>query len=59
MKPLVPRRAANRLRRLRTSNMEKPPPLPLELKRELTHHLEDEITKTGELTGISLDHWLI
>ncbi len=59
VKPLVPRRAANRLRKLRTSNMETPPPLPLELKKELTQHLQEEIAKTGELTGINLDHWLI
>ena len=36
--------------------MEKP--LPLELKKELTQHPEEEIAKTGELTGINLDHWL-
>ena len=58
VKPLVPKRVANRLRKLRTSNMEKPPPLPQELKMQLTRHLEEEIMMTGELTGISLDHWL-
>ncbi len=58
VKPLVPKRFANRLRKLRTTNMERPPPLPQELKVQLTRHLKEEIVKTAELTGINLDHWL-
>ncbi len=57
VKPFVPRGLANRLRRLRTSNMQRPP-LPADLRRQLTDQLEDEIRKTGDLIGIDLDHWL-
>lgn len=58
LKPMVPRRIADRLRKLRTSNMDTPPPLPPQLKKDLTDHLETEIRKTGELIGIDLEHWL-
>ncbi len=58
LKPIVPRGFADRLRKLRTSNMDKPPPLPAELRRQMTEHLEEQITKCAGLTGLDLDHWL-
>ncbi|MBA2458071.1 MAG: sulfotransferase, partial [Gemmatimonadales bacterium] len=58
VKPLMPLRAANWLRRLRTRNMRKPPSLPGPLRKELTAHFRDDITKTSKLIGRSLDHWL-
>ena len=56
--PLVPKRAANWLRRLRTRNMRPAPPLPPELRRELSQQLRSEILNTSELIGRNLDHWL-
>jgi hypothetical protein len=56
--PLVPRRAANWLRRLRTRNMRPAPPLPPDLRRELSLQLRSEILNTSELIGRNLDHWL-
>ena len=58
VKPLVPRPLADRLRRLRTANMERPPPLPQDLRRMMTESLAVEIQKTSELTGLDLSHWL-
>ncbi len=58
LRPVVPRRVADRLRRLRTSNMDTPPPLPPELREQMTAHLETQIRATGRLVGIDLDHWL-
>ncbi len=58
VQPWVPTRAVNYVRRLRTRNMQKAPSLPLELKQELTAHFRDDIGKTSELIGRSLDHWL-
>ena len=54
----MPKGAANWLRRLRTWNMRQAPALRVELKRELTSHFRDDIAKTSELIGRSLDHWL-
>jgi hypothetical protein len=54
----VPKRPANWVRRLRTRNMRQAPPLPPELKTALTRHFRDEISKTSELIGRSLEHWL-
>jgi sulfotransferase family protein len=56
--PLVPRRAANWLRRLRTRNMRPAPSLPPELRRELSQQLRSEILSTSGLIGRNLDHWL-
>lgn len=57
VEPLVPARAANWVRRLRTANMESAPPLPDELRRELTEHYRDEIKRTSELIGQDLAAW--
>lgn len=58
VKPLVPRALADRIRSLRTANMQKPPPLPQDLRRKMTESLSVEIEKTSELTGLDLSHWL-
>jgi sulfotransferase family protein len=56
--PLVPVRAANWVRRLRTRNMQQAPALPSALRRELTSYFRDDIVKTSNLIGRSLEHWL-
>jgi hypothetical protein len=58
VKSWIPRRAANWIRRLRSRNMRQAPPLPAELRRELTSHFRDDIAKTSELIGRDLSHWL-
>jgi hypothetical protein len=59
IKPLLPMKAANWVRRMRARNLKKAPSLPVELKRELTGRIfRDEIERTGRLIGRSLDHWL-
>ena len=58
LEPLIPRRAADMARRLRTRNLMKAPPLPEELKVELAEHFRDDIERTSALIGRSLDHWL-
>jgi sulfotransferase family protein len=54
----VPKRAANWVRRLRTRNLRQAPPLPAELRKELTSRFRDDIQRTGELLERNLDHWL-
>jgi hypothetical protein len=58
VEPWIPRRAADWVRRIRTSNMRKAPPLPAELRKELTSRFRDDILSTSRLIGRSLDHWL-
>jgi hypothetical protein len=58
MRPLVPVRAANWVRRLRARNLRKAPPLPPELRRDLTRHFRDDIARTSGLIGRSLEHWV-
>ena len=58
IEPLIPRRAADMARRIRTKNLKKAPPLPKDLKAELSRHFRDDIAKTSELIGKSLEHWL-
>jgi hypothetical protein len=56
--PLVPKRAANWIRRIRSRNLRPAPSLPPDLRRQLTSGLRDDILKTSELIGRSLDSWL-
>jgi len=56
--PIIPRGAANWIRRLRTRTMRQAPPLPAELRRELAGHFHEDIARTSALIGRSLDHWL-
>jgi hypothetical protein len=55
---MVPKRAVNWVRRLRGRNMRQAPPLPAELRQELTKHFREDIAKTADLMGRSLNHWL-
>ena len=56
--PLIPKRLADRVRRLRTRNLRGAPALPAALRSELIEHFRDDIAKTSELIGRSLEHWL-
>jgi hypothetical protein len=38
--------------------MRQAPPLPPELRQELTSHFKEDIVQTSHLLGRSLDHWL-
>jgi hypothetical protein len=58
LEPWVPTPLANWVRSLRTRNMRPPPPLPAELRQELTGGFRDDIAKTSRLIGRSLQHWL-
>ncbi len=58
LEPLMPNRAANWFRRLRTRTMRKAPPLPPSLKAEMTRPLRDDILRTSDLIGRDLSHWL-
>lgn len=58
VKARVPQGAANWLRRLRVRTMRQTPPLPAELRKELTRPFRDDIARTSDLIGRSLDHWL-
>jgi len=58
VEPWVPKRAVNWVGRLRTRNRRQAPPLPAELRKQLTDYFRDDIAKTSELIGRSLKHWL-
>jgi hypothetical protein len=57
IRPWVPKRATNWVKRLRSRNMRQAPPLPAELRRELTSYFHEDIDKTSALIGRSLAHW--
>lgn len=56
--PLIPRRAVDRIRRIRTRNLERAPSLPHELRRELAETFREDIERTSELIGRDLEGWL-
>ena len=58
VEPWIPKRAADWVRGLRTRNMRQAPPLPPDLRKELTGRLRDDILRTSDLIGRSLEHWL-
>ena len=58
IRPLLPSGVANWVRRMRVRNLKKAPPLPADLKRELTVPLREDIAGTAALIGRNLDHWL-
>jgi hypothetical protein len=58
VQPWIPKRAANWVKWIRTRNMLEAPPLPHDLRQELTSHFRDDICRTSELIGRNLDHWL-
>jgi Sulfotransferase family len=56
--PFIPKWVADRVRRLRTRNLRHAPPLPAELRNELAGQFRDDIVRTSELIGRSLEQWL-
>lgn len=56
--PLVPRRFVDRMRRLRTANLDRAPALPPELRREMAAHFETDLRQTGQLIGRDLGLWM-
>jgi hypothetical protein len=58
VRPWIPKQATNWVKRLRSQNLRQAPPLPRELRRQLTRPFGDDIRKTSELIGRDLQHWL-
>ena len=58
LRPWVPTRAANWVRRLRARTLRKAPALPPALRQEITANFRDDIERTSDLIGRSLKHWL-
>jgi hypothetical protein len=57
VRPWIPRGATNWIKRLRRRNLQPAPPLPAELRRELSRQFREDIARTSELIGRSLEHW--
>lgn len=58
VEPWIPKRLVDRVRRMRTRNLRRAPALPPELRSALVGHFREDIAKTSELIGRSLEHWL-
>jgi hypothetical protein len=58
LRPWVPTRAANWVRRLRARTLRKAPSLPPAVRKEITGRFRDDIRRTSDLIGRDLDHWL-
>lgn len=58
LEPLLPRWASDGVRRFRGRTMRKAQSLPPELRQNLVYHFRDDIAKTSDLIGRSLEHWL-
>ena len=58
LRPLVPARAANWVRRLRARTLRRPPALSPALRSQLTAPFRDDIQRTGDLIGRDLSHWI-
>jgi hypothetical protein len=58
VEPWIPRKVSDAVRRVRTKNLKKAPPLPDQLRVELLRHFQDDIGETASLIGRNLDHWL-
>lgn len=56
--PWVPKAIADYARRLRTSNLRAAPPLPAEMREQLTSYFREDIVKTAELVDRDLGGWL-
>ena len=56
--PVIPKRVADRFRKLRTRNLRHAPSLPDELRSELLEVFREDIVKTSELISRSLERWL-
>jgi hypothetical protein len=58
VEPFVPRRLADRIRKLRTRNLRPAPALPEDLQRKLVEPFRDDIRAASALIGRDLDRWL-
>jgi hypothetical protein len=58
VEPWIPRKVSDAVRRVRTKNLKKAPPLPDRLRAELLRHFRDDIGETAALIDRNLDHWL-
>lgn len=58
VEPLVPRTAANLIRRVRTSNLRPAPPLPTEMRAVMLEVFREQIERTATLLDMDLDEWL-
>ncbi|HEU4356295.1 MAG TPA: sulfotransferase [Actinomycetota bacterium] len=58
LEPLIPKRAVDRIRRVRTRNLRRAPGLPAGLRAELIERFRDDIGRTSELVGRDLSAWL-
>jgi hypothetical protein len=58
LRPWMPTRAANWVRRLRARTLRKAPVLPPAVRKEVTACFRDDIRRTSDLIGRKLDHWL-
>jgi hypothetical protein len=58
VEPFVPRRLADRIRKLRTRNLRPAPALPEDLRRELVEPFRDDIRAASALIDRDLDRWL-
>jgi hypothetical protein len=58
MEPWIPKAVVDWARRIRTMNLAPVPPLPADLRHDLSKNFRDDILQTSDLIGRSLDHWL-
>jgi sulfotransferase family protein len=58
VEPRIPKAVADWARRIRTMNLAPAPPLPAELKHDLSRTFRDDILRTSDLIDRTLDHWL-
>lgn len=56
--PLIPKRTIDWARRRRTRNLRKAPALPATLRQELLDRFRDDIARTSDLIGRSLEQWV-
>lgn len=56
--PVIPRRAADWARKMRTRNLRRAPKLPEELRAKLIDRFRTDIAKTSDLIGRDLSPWL-
>lgn len=58
LQPVVPRRLADSVRRIRTANMAPVPALPDDLRSRLMEHFESDLRRTADLIERDLSLWL-
>ncbi|HSJ45321.1 MAG TPA: sulfotransferase [Euzebyales bacterium] len=57
VEPWIPQGVANAVRRVRTSNLQRAPALPAELRSHIISHYRDDIARTAEVIDRDLQHW--